>query len=100
MLLGDSEGVIRTTKSRPALRNHQEMESFLGRYSGLILYLKEMDEGIYSKLCAVCHAFASSFYSYIHTIYLGLFHSGERASRSSSQGATLYLRWVGQEVCG
>ncbi|KAF9814500.1 hypothetical protein IEO21_05051 [Rhodonia placenta] len=62
MLLGDSEGVIRTTKSRPALRNHQEMESFLGRYSGLILYLKEMDEGIYSKLCAAYFTAASALH--------------------------------------
>ena len=29
------------------------METYLGRYAGLILYLKEMDEGVYSKLCAV-----------------------------------------------
>jgi len=30
------------------------MEQYLGRYSGLILYLKEMDEVSYAKLCAVC----------------------------------------------
>jgi hypothetical protein len=29
------------------------MEKYLGRYSGLILYLKEMDEVSYAKLCAV-----------------------------------------------
>lgn len=31
------------------------MESYLGRYAGLLLYLKEMDETVYSKLCAVRH---------------------------------------------
>ena len=29
------------------------MESYLGRYAGLLLYLKEMDETMYSKFCAV-----------------------------------------------
>ncbi len=36
------------------------MEDTLGRYSGLILYLKEMDEDRFSKLCAVC-TFRHSF---------------------------------------
>jgi hypothetical protein len=35
------------------LQSHQGLESALGLYSGLILYLKEMDEDRYSKLCAV-----------------------------------------------
>lgn len=33
--------------------NHKSMETYLGRYSGLLLYLKEMDEAVYAKLCAV-----------------------------------------------
>jgi hypothetical protein len=33
---------------------HKALGKYLGRYSGLILYLKEMDEAVYGKLCAVC----------------------------------------------
>ena len=29
------------------------MEAFMGRYSGLVLYTREMDENAYSKICAV-----------------------------------------------
>ena len=37
------------------LGRHNELESYLGRYAGLMLYLKEMGEEWYSKVCAVCH---------------------------------------------
>lgn len=33
---------------------HTDMEEYLGRYCGLVLYLKEMDEPTYGRLCAVC----------------------------------------------
>jgi hypothetical protein len=39
------------------------MEDALGRYSGLILYLKEMDEDRFSKLCAVYFSTASDLHS-------------------------------------
>lgn len=32
---------------------HKQLEQYLGRYGGLMLYLKEMDEATYGKLCAV-----------------------------------------------
>lgn len=35
------------------------MESYLGRYAGLMLYLKEMDETVYAKLCAVGDSLSS-----------------------------------------
>lgn len=53
MLLGENEGVARG-RGRFTLLDRKEMENYLGRYSGLILYLKEMDEGAYARLCAVC----------------------------------------------
>jgi len=54
MLLGDNSGILATTgQSRPVIAPHQEMESYIGRYAGLMIYLKEMDESIYAKLCAV-----------------------------------------------
>jgi hypothetical protein len=54
MLLGDSGGILNATgRARPVIARHQEMEAYLGRYAGLVMYLKEMDESIYAKLCAV-----------------------------------------------
>lgn len=54
LLLGDNNGVIKPARGKPSLRNHREFETYLGRYGGLMLYLKEMDETMYGKLCAVC----------------------------------------------
>lgn len=54
MLTGDNNGIAPLgDKGRPVILNHQEMETYLGRYCGLMLYLKEMDEKIYAKICAV-----------------------------------------------
>jgi hypothetical protein len=54
MLLGDNNGIVMAAgRERPSIARHQEMKSYLGRYAGLIIYLKEMDESIYAKLCAV-----------------------------------------------
>ena len=54
MLLGDTGGMNKPNgRGRPSLKDHHDIETYLGRYSGLILYLKEMDESVYGKLCAV-----------------------------------------------
>jgi hypothetical protein len=54
LLLGESSGLTKPGKrSRPEIKSHKELESHLDRYSGLILYMKEMDEVTYGKLCAV-----------------------------------------------
>lgn len=37
----------------PVIIDHKSFESYIGRYCGLILYLKEMDESVYAKICAV-----------------------------------------------
>ncbi|PBL01169.1 exocyst complex component sec3 subunit [Armillaria gallica] len=53
LLLGDSDGLTKTDRrGRPTINSHTELENYLGRYSGLMLYLKEMDEAVYAKLCA------------------------------------------------
>ncbi|KAG6821354.1 hypothetical protein H0H93_014151 [Arthromyces matolae] len=64
LLLGDTNG-IKPVKApnRPTLVYHEEMEAYLGRYSGLVLYLKEMDENLYAKLCAAYFSAASSLHS-------------------------------------
>lgn len=37
----------------PTIKPHTTMEDNLRKYSGLTLYIKEMDESWYQKLCAV-----------------------------------------------
>ena len=54
MLLGDTSGLVKPLGRRPTAISHRGLEEYLGRYSGLMLYLRETDELIYSKLCAVC----------------------------------------------
>ncbi|GLB35990.1 putative exocyst complex component SEC3 N-terminal PIP2 binding PH [Lyophyllum shimeji] len=64
LLLGDSNGVASAKgRTRPSLVSHEEMESYLGRYSGLMLYLKEMDEKVYAKLCAAYFSISSGLHS-------------------------------------
>lgn len=53
MLLADSDGVMKDRSGRLTIIPHTEFEDYAGRYSGLMLYLKEMDEAVYGKLCAV-----------------------------------------------
>ncbi|KAL1707372.1 exocyst complex component Sec3-domain-containing protein [Schizophyllum commune] len=62
MLLGDFNGVLRNN-GRLSIVPHTEMEQYLGRYAGLMLYLKEMDEAIYAKLCAAYFSAASELHS-------------------------------------
>ena len=53
LLLGDSSGIVRPARGKPSIMDHKPLENYLGRYGGLMLYLKEMDESVYGKLCAV-----------------------------------------------
>jgi hypothetical protein len=54
MLLGDNNGVTKSVgRRRATMVEHKTLRKYLGRYSGLILYLKEMDEAVYGKICAV-----------------------------------------------
>ena len=83
MLLGDTNGLTRPdARGRLSLLGHQDMENYLGRYAGLMLYLKEMDESTYAKLCAVCGPIA--VLHHLLMCLLGLFLCGERVARSAS----------------
>lgn len=37
----------------PKLPSHAEMEAYVARYGGLVLYTRDMDEKAYAKICAV-----------------------------------------------
>ncbi|KZT33260.1 hypothetical protein SISSUDRAFT_1054465 [Sistotremastrum suecicum HHB10207 ss-3] len=45
------------------LARHEIMEAYLGQYSGLMLYLKDMDEERYGKVCAVYFSTISELHS-------------------------------------
>ena len=53
MLLGDDNGVVKASRNRIIIKDHRNFETYLERYRGLLLYLKEMDESAYAKICAV-----------------------------------------------
>ncbi|KAG8712989.1 hypothetical protein FRC11_013627, partial [Ceratobasidium sp. 423] len=51
------------THTQPALHPHTSMEKYLSKYSGLMLYLREMDENRYSKVCATYFSTASDLHN-------------------------------------
>ncbi|KAG6818073.1 hypothetical protein H0H87_009228 [Tephrocybe sp. NHM501043] len=64
LLLGDTNGmIVPNGHEKPTMISHEEMETYLGRYSGLVLYLKEMDEPVYAKLSAGYFSVASGLHS-------------------------------------
>ncbi|KAI9461762.1 exocyst complex component Sec3-domain-containing protein [Boletus coccyginus] len=77
LILDDNGGITRPKgRGRPIIINHQGMESYLGRYAGLLLYLKEMDETVYSKFCAAYFSAASDLHNSqmkgLFSIYAGM----------------------------
>ncbi|KAJ7048537.1 exocyst complex component Sec3-domain-containing protein [Mycena amicta] len=64
MLLGSTDGVTKAdARGRLKIIAHQDLERYLGRYAGLMLYLKEMDEKVYAKLCAAYFSASSSLHN-------------------------------------
>ncbi|KAL0578603.1 hypothetical protein V5O48_003394 [Marasmius crinis-equi] len=63
LLLGDNNGLTPgSAKAKPTMIPHEDLETYLGRYSGLMLYLKEMDESVYGRLCATYFSAASDLH--------------------------------------
>jgi hypothetical protein len=93
MILDDNNGLAKISgKDRPAIINHQDMEQYLGRYAGLMLYLKEMDEGVYAKLCAAYFSAASDLHGKqmktLLTSYIGLVKKASDDDNEQNFGAT------------
>ncbi|KAG1715987.1 hypothetical protein ID866_1152 [Astraeus odoratus] len=75
IILESNNGVNRASiRSRPTIVDHQSMETYLGRYAGLVLYLKEMDETVYSKLCGVYFSAASDLHSKQMKMFLSIYN--------------------------
>ncbi|KIK07465.1 hypothetical protein K443DRAFT_673379 [Laccaria amethystina LaAM-08-1] len=63
LLLGETNGLVMPPRGLPTVIAHQDIEVYLGRYAGLMLYLKEMDENVYGRLCAAYFSAASELHS-------------------------------------
>lgn len=76
IILDGNNGITKPGRGRPAIKNHQGMEAYLGRYAGLLLYLKEMDENIYSRFCGAYFSATSELHKKqmgsLLSIYSGL----------------------------
>ncbi|KAI5124152.1 hypothetical protein M0805_000962 [Coniferiporia weirii] len=64
ILLNETNGLGPSGEGgRLSILDHQQIESYLGRYIGLMLYMKEMDENRYSKTCAAYFSAASDLHA-------------------------------------
>ncbi|OCB87846.1 hypothetical protein A7U60_g4980 [Sanghuangporus baumii] len=64
LLLGDTNGLVSSSDvGSLVVLDHKPLEVYLGRYCGLMLYLREMDETKYSKICAAYFSAASDLHS-------------------------------------
>jgi hypothetical protein len=92
LLLGKTNGLSKSSKHRNLdMKSHKELENHLDRYSGLILYMREMDELAYGKLCAV----SASLIPYLASVansymagFPGLFFCREPTTQRSNDCAT------------
>ncbi|KAI0756800.1 exocyst complex component Sec3-domain-containing protein [Daedaleopsis nitida] len=63
MMLGDVNGIVKAGRNRISIKDHRNFEFYLERYRGLLLYLKEMDESAYAKICAAYFSAASEIHA-------------------------------------
>ncbi|KAG1784128.1 exocyst complex component Sec3-domain-containing protein [Suillus placidus] len=76
IILDGNNGITKPGRGRPVIKSHQGMDAYLGRYAGLLLYLKEMDESIYSRFCGAYFSATSELHKKqmgsLLSIYAGL----------------------------
>ncbi|KAG2120700.1 exocyst complex component Sec3-domain-containing protein [Suillus discolor] len=76
IILDGNNGITKPGRGRPVIKSHQGMETYLGRYAGLLLYLKEMDESVYSRFCGAYFSATSELHKkqmgHLLSIYAGL----------------------------
>ncbi|KAJ3511244.1 hypothetical protein NMY22_g15712 [Coprinellus aureogranulatus] len=92
LLLGDNNGIINPSQGYSVIVQHDDIEKFLGRYAGLMLYLKEMDEAAYGKLCAAYFSSMSGLHQAQITAllasYLSLVKKGQEDDQDSGFGGS------------
>ena len=88
LLLKGGDG-IELRNDKPVIVSHSDLEGYLGRYCGLMLYLKEMEEIKYSKVCAVSvhpSGMCTSISIITFVILPGVLLGRERTSRKADKG--------------
>ena len=55
-LTNGPSSVVKLSKPSFTLPDHAVMEDFLGRYCGLMLFVKEIDQARYQGICAVSYS--------------------------------------------
>lgn len=88
LLLGDTNGLTKSARGQSVLVDHRAIEEYLGRYAGLMLYLKEMDEGVYAKLCGAYFSTMSELHqtqvAALFSTHLGLIKKAPEDEQDSS----------------
>ncbi|KAJ6519655.1 exocyst complex component sec3 subunit [Mycena sanguinolenta] len=104
MVLGSTEGLTKEGRGRPRIAMHQELEQYLGRYAGLMLYLKEMDEKVYAKLCASYFSAASELHNTqikaLMSTYINLVRKGSEEEHDQGFGPTPTVGTYAKGVTG
>ena len=66
------------SEAKPVIKSHEKMESYLGRYCGLVLFLREMDRNRYKEVCGNYFSSASELHnkemSKLLAVYANLTH--------------------------
>lgn len=92
IILDGNNGITKPGRGRPVIKNHQGMEAYLGRYAGLLLYLKEMDESIYSRFCGAYFSTTSELHKKqmgsLLSIYAGLLKKTPDEDADQNFGST------------
>ncbi|KAK7064364.1 Sec3-PIP2-bind domain-containing protein [Favolaschia claudopus] len=104
MLLGSTDGLKKEGRGRPKMIPHQDLEQYLGRYAGLMLYLKEMDEKWYAKLCAAYFSAASELHNSqikaLLSAYISLVRKGTEEDQDQGFGPTPTVGTYSKGVTG
>lgn len=61
------------SEAKPVIRSHEKMESYLGRYCGLVLFLREMDKNRYKEVCGNYFTSASELHNKEMSKLLGVY---------------------------
>ncbi|KAG9118905.1 hypothetical protein FRC07_006334 [Ceratobasidium sp. 392] len=89
----------RQSRTQPTILPHKPMEDYLGKYCGLMLYLREMDEGRYSKVCATYFSTASELHSKeVRGLFMKYLELVQRAPEEEGESCNGTVRRAGTMV--
>lgn len=81
----------------PKIMSHNELEAYLGRYCGLMLYMREMDESIYGKTCGVKRSHLCEHAHGLTLFSAGLLFCGQRSAQHADESPVFFLSGFGEK---